>query len=292
MTPPDIATLQRIAAAVDSDCATAKPRVLSDRVDGRVIQFGRVVVKVHDADTNPEALHTRLAIAQHTSIRCVLLAPLSWTVVDDHVVSVWPYGEPVDRDDPDVAPWKQAASLLARLHNIPVALSAPPAGAPGRVTRALSRLGDHPAGHIVRRAAESLREPENQRRCLTHGDWHLGQLVHYGQQWRLIDVDDLGIGDPAWDLARPAAWYASGLLPAEHWEGFLASYRADSGPAIPATGDPWPQLDYPARALTVQSAALAISSAVRDERELDDIESALVDTCARIAGSAGPPGVG
>lgn len=286
---PDLATLQRIAAAAAPESVSAQPQVLSDRVDGHVVRFGGVVVKVHDADAELRALRKRLDIAAQSN---VLLAPISWSEICGRIVSVWPYGEPVDRDDPDVAPWKQAASVLARLHNIPVAMSAPPAGAPGRVTRALSRLGDHPAGDIVRQAAESLREPENQRRCLTHGDWHLGQLVHYGQQWRLIDVDDLGIGDPAWDLARPAAWYASGLLPAEHWEGFLASYRAESGPAIPATGDPWPQLDYPARALTVQSAALAISSAVRDERELDDIESALIDTCARIAGSAGPPGVG
>lgn len=289
---PDLAMLQRIAASAAPECASAEPQVLSARVDGQVVRFGDVVVKVHDANMDQHALHSRLDIAARPSVRRVLLEPLAWREIRGITVSVWPYGEPVDRDDPDVAPWKQAATLLARLHNTPVEISAPPAGAPGRVTRALSRLGDHPAAGIVRRAARSLGEPESQQRFLTHGDWHLGQLVHYGQQWRLIDVDDLGIGDPAWDLARPAAWYASGLLPAEYWEGFLSSYRAEGGPAIPASGDPWPQLDYPARALTVQSAALAIVSAMRDERKLDDIESVLIDTCARIAGSAGPPGVG
>ena len=40
---------------------------------------------------------------------------------------------------------------------------------------------------------------------LVHGDWHLGQLGRRSATtpWMLIDVDDLGVGDPAWDLARP-----------------------------------------------------------------------------------------
>lgn len=48
--------------------------------------------------------------------------------------------------------------------------------------------------------------------------------------WRLIDVDDLGLGVPAWDLARPAAWYAAGLLAPEDWLCFLDAYRAAGGP--------------------------------------------------------------
>jgi predicted trehalose synthase len=43
---------------------------------------------------------------------------------------------------------------------------------------------------------------------LVHGDWHLGQLGRRGEHWVLIDVDDLGVGDPAWDLARPAGFWA------------------------------------------------------------------------------------
>jgi hypothetical protein len=40
--------------------------------------------------------------------------------------------------------------------------------------------------------------------------WRLGALV-------LIDVDDLGVGDPAADLARPAGFWAAGLLPDGDW---------------------------------------------------------------------------
>ena len=125
---------------------------------------------------------------------------------------------------------------------------------------------------------------------LCHGDLHLGQLVRHPAPdgpWRLIDVDDLGVGEPAWDLARPAAWYACGLLSPEDWDLFLAAYRTGGGPAVPADGDPWPALDVPARALTVQTAARAVAKAIDAGRPLDDVERAVVDACDRM--SSVPP---
>ncbi len=88
---------------------------------------------------------------------------------------------------------------------------------------------------------------------------------------------------PAWDLARPAAWYACGLLPPDDWTRFLAAYRAAGGPAVPPDGDPWPALDVPARAVTAQTAARALLRASAGERPLDEVEAALVDACARMA---------
>jgi aminoglycoside phosphotransferase (APT) family kinase protein len=89
-----------------------------------------------------------------------------------------------------------------------------------------------------------------------HGDWHLGQLGRrsVNAPWILIDVDDLGVGDPAWDLARPAGFWAAGLIPDDDWAAFLRSYRDAGGPAVPH-GDPWPVLDPFARAAVIQAAA-------------------------------------
>ncbi len=168
-----------------------------------------------------------------------------------------------------------------------------------KALRAITRLreaGPHPAATPVLQAWTRLpawtraEEPQPDTTTLCHGDLHLGQLVRHPAPdgpWLLIDVDDMGVGVPAWDLARPAAWYACGLLPPDEWARFLNAYRAAGGPAVPATGDPWPALDIPARALTVQTAALAVVKAVAGDRPLDEVELAVVDACDRM-GSVPP----
>ncbi|MGW0804611.1 phosphotransferase family protein [Nonomuraea sp. NPDC002799] len=274
---------------------TGEPVLHATRTDVVVLRRGEVVVKAHSARDDPEALRPRLRAAASAAMSGVLLAPLEPEVltVAGRAVTVWPAGRPVSQDNPDSAPWEEGARLLARLHATPLTPlpELPPAGGPARAARAVSRMsGDGPVEQLVRRAFKELPEaaqPADRPRrgslpgLLTHGDWHLGQLVHR-DGWRLIDVDDFGVGDPAWDLARPAAWYAAGLLDPAVWERFLGAYLASGGPALGQGHDPWERLDVPARALTVQLAAVAVVNAESESRELDEVEHSLVESCNRI----------
>ncbi|MFF4648776.1 phosphotransferase [Streptomyces sp. NPDC001380] len=297
----------------------AVPQVLADRPDGTVLRFGATVLKAHAPGTGRAALEARLDAAAGPALRTVLLPPLpvpgSGRLLAEAgglLVTAWPAGRPVAPDAPELAPWEQAGALAARLHAVPPPPGLPPMGGPAKVAAALRRLdaaaGAHPAGAAAVRAAcatlpawarGAAEPPAHPAPRLVHGDLHLGQLVrlpgappgdpHRG--WRLIDVDDLGRGDPAWDLARPAAWYAAGLLPPGPWQRFLAAYRGAGGPALPdGPADPWTVLEVPARALVVQLAALALVRAAREGREPDEVERLVLDACARIAGTAPAPG--
>ncbi|MFJ9827893.1 phosphotransferase family protein [Streptomyces sp. NPDC101160] len=230
-----------------------------------------------------------------------LPAPRTSAPAENRPLTAWPYGVPVDPADPDAAPWEAAARLLALLHRTPAPPGLPAMRAPVKAALAVERMRraapDHPATATVLRAWRTVPEPAEAGpgpyRALCHGDFHLGQLVRPGggPHWRLIDVDDLGVGDPAWDLARPAAWFAAGLLAPQVWARFLGAYEAAGGPATAAPGqapgqapgsDPWSRLDVPARALTVQTAALAVAKSTVEERPLDEVEDVMIDTCARI----------
>ncbi|WP_307868161.1 phosphotransferase family protein [Umezawaea beigongshangensis] len=263
--------------------------VIADRREVAVLRVGEVAVKAHLPGADAAALTERLRLVSHPALAELLLAPLSPlpVVVRDRLVTAWPLGTPVDPDAPDAAPWEQSARLLARLHRVDTGQLAPlPRSAgPDRFLRTVDELRAHD-GPEVREVFGAfgtlppLRPPV--RALLTHGDWHLGQLVTVPGGWRLIDVDDLGAGDPEWDLARPAALHAIGVLEPREWDVFLGAYRAERGPAVPAEGNPWPALDVTARALVVQMAARSLLTARRTGTALDDLDLALVDACARI----------
>ncbi len=290
-------------------CPCAHPDVLADRPDGTVVRHGERRRQLHAPDTDAAALTARITAAADPLLAGILLPPLPvpaagstfTAMLHGRPLSLWPYGAPVDPEAPEAAPWEDAATLLARLHAVaPGALRLPtplppmrgPAKA-GRPTRACGPRAPTPPrppcsapGPGCRPGPATEAPPPHGRAAFCHGDLHLGQLVRHpapGGPWLLIDVDDMGTGDPAWDLARPAAWYAAGLLAPDVWDRFLGSYRAAGGTAVCPDGDPWPQLDVPARALTAQTAALALAKSAAENRPLDEVEEMMIEACVRIA---------
>jgi hypothetical protein len=310
-----------LVAALADAAAAARPglrggvapeswTVLVDRPTATVLRRGTVVAKAHAPGTSAEMLLRRLEFA--ASARTILVVPLPiggpGTYLREHggrLITCWTAGEPVDPADADAAPWRYAAGLLARLHCLGASLGIepllgtppgsvlPPAGTPARVRGALrslrSALDRHavpeaPARHVLAAAATLPSAAPPARPAVVHGDWHLGQLVQIAPaQWRLIDIDDLGIGAPAWDLARPAAWYAAGLLAPDVWTEFLTAYRAAGG-VLGERDEPWPtELELPARAATVYLGACSLLRAEREGTPISEDEELILASCARIA---------
>ncbi|MFT4295876.1 MAG: aminoglycoside phosphotransferase family protein [Micropruina sp.] len=235
---------------------------------------GDVVVKLHAPRTDPDALQRRLDLAvSHRQF----VPPLETRVrlaPDGRAVTVWPR---VGSTDPDAVaqPWASAGVLLAGLHRVPAPDGLPGHGWPQRVTRAVGRAPAALRG-LGERLLDQLAHTEPGRSAgVLHGDWHLGQLGRWTDGWRLLDVDDAGVGDPAWDLARPAGFWACGLLPDPDWQDFLDAYRDAGGPAVPAAGDPWPVLDLPARC--------AVFVAAQQNSHSPATADALVAACRRMA---------
>ena len=245
---------------------------------GVVVRADGQVVKAHHASTDATALAARVRLAAHPALRGILLPPKESVPlgVGNRWVTVWPAGRPVSAT-PEDAPWEEAGRLLAALHRVDPGQfgEVPPATAPDRLRH--RELPRSPGAATVYRAWRTVAPlPPGNR--LVHGDWHLGQLVEHEGRWLLIDVDDLGLGDPAWDLGRIAACRAAGVVGEAAWQAFLAGYRAGGGPAVPATGDPWPALDAVARASAVHAAA----SALFGDRPLDDVDLAMLAACRRM----------
>jgi aminoglycoside phosphotransferase (APT) family kinase protein len=252
------------------------------RSGAQIVVDGDIVYKLHRPGTDPRMLAIRLRIAAQSES---LLTPLD--IVPERVGvrwrTRWPRVETVV-PQPECLPWAEAGELLARLHGEVVPHRVPPHGWPQRLRRAVDRLRRVGGDDVVRRAAAGLPDTvwlagsPDRPTTLVHGDWHLGQLGRRTPTapWTLIDVDDLGLGDPAWDLARPAGFWAAGLIPDDDWSSLLESYRDTSGPAIPPT-DPWPVLEPFARAAVVQAAAAGLAHG-----DADETQAALLDACARM----------
>ena len=245
-----------------------------------------VIVKLHREGTDRERLSRRLHCIGGTDMDRLWIQPLVYAPIvapGDRLATVWPRVTVLSTIDRP--PWADTGLLLARLHSMPITDDPPRLGGHSRLRRAIGSLKDNgPAdlGWLVE-IGESLagRLEHPARTTLAHGDFHLGQLGHtpLRRSWKLLDVDDFGVGDPAWDLARPAGFWAAGLLADEAWHTFLSAYREAGGPAVPADGDPWPALELPARAANL----IATVNALRTPNS-EDTTRALLEACRRMNG--------
>ncbi len=260
-----------------------------------VAHLGDVVVKVHHPRVDPAALSARLAVVADLAAHDLFVQPLAAVAtvepVTGRIVTAWPRVEVLDPVDGDL-PWAAAGALLARLHCTPpsrVERAPDSHGGADRLARAVRRveslpLSDddrHLLGALGERLVSELGEaaPRGQRPALVHGDWHLGQLALVDGGLRLLDVDDVGLGDPAWDLGRPAGFWAAGLLGDEQWRTFLDGYLSSGGPGAPPDGDPWPRLDLPARCAVFVAAVRELR--VRPEHSQNSA-SDLLQACSRM----------
>lgn len=243
---------------------------------------GDAVLKRHAPGSDAALLAGQLAVAGTRPWSSVLLAPLSGTPVpapSGDLLTLWPRVDVLSPADPEL-PWAEAGELLARLHGLPVPALQPHNGA-ARLARALRATGGLPAdaAALLRPLAAGLLRrwpaPAASDR-LVHGDFHLGQLGRTPTgALVLLDLDDLGLGHPAWDLGRPAGFHAAGLLDDEAWDAFRGGYERGGG-RMPA-GGPGTPLDHAARAAVVIAAVREASG------HSDDTAGALLAACARMA---------
>jgi Ser/Thr protein kinase RdoA (MazF antagonist) len=322
VTGDDVLAAARQVAAAAEGVPVDRVRLV-ESISGTPIALGeRVVVKVHAPGTDVQALGARLRLAADPALRGCVLAPLRAEPVrlggagpGGRWGTLWPRVDPLP-PDVEAAPWAEVGALLARLHRLPLPDRpgrAPVQGSVDRLRAALDRLAAvvdtgrvaadlAPAVEVVRDAARRLPaacwDPEGgagRPRTIVHGDWHLGQLGRLpagdpdgggdGDRWRLLDVDDLGLGDPAWDLARPAAFWAAGLMPDPDWDAFVRAYRRAGGPALPAEpSDPWPAVDAAAQASVVLASAGAVRRAVARQGPPEEMDVRLLEVCARLPG--------
>lgn len=269
-----------------------------------VLLLGDIVAKLHPVVDAPDAPHAadlaRLTARLTTAARLphLFLPPLLPSPLVDELgpVTVWPRATPPHWPDPDSVPWPELGIRLARLHRTDPAPGLPPAATLRRVERIRAELGGLPSedGALLARllddALTELRATTGPT-TLVHGDWHLGQLVRHDDDLVLVDIDDLGLGHPAWDLGRTAGGFAAGFLDAAHWDGFLAGYRGAHGPALHGP-DPWRVIDAAARAaVVVMTARLLLPTGLATPAEgAEDGDQPdtglcqnLLDTCRRMA---------
>ncbi|WP_232549346.1 phosphotransferase family protein [Propioniciclava soli] len=249
-----------------------------------------IVVTRHPLGTPHEALAARLAAAASDPLRTLYAAPLAdhpITAPNGQLLTLAPRTEPLPMDEEP--PWQEAGRLLAHLHRTPPPPGLPEHGGHSYLQVAVDAAsGLHPGGatDILRELGASLlaQWPDPPRPSVVHGDWDLGNLGRLPgtTTWLLTGPETLGLGDPGWDLGRPAGLWAAGLLDDASWRALLRGY-AEAGGVIPHEGEAWNALEHPARCAVFTATVREVgrSGASEPRTELADT---LLEACVKMNG--------
>ncbi len=251
-----------------------------------------VILTKHPLGTVEADLTTRLAAASEDPIRRVYVRHLTATPIsapDGRLITLTPRSELLPDDAPP--PWHEAGALLARLHACPVPDDLPEHGGRHQFAAAVAEADAlHPGGStdILRELGLHLLQdwPTPTRQVVVHGTFDLGRLARMPNTdaWLLTSPHTLGTGDPAWDLAGPAALWGAGLLDEASWLAFIGGYAAAGG-RTPAEGQPWPGLDHPAKcALVMATVAELRRNPGYPKPELSPTAEALLAACVKANG--------
>lgn len=252
-----------------------------------------VVVTKLPVGTRADDLTTRLGLVSHDPVRPLWAAPLTATPLaapDGRLLVLEPRTDLAAEASP--VPWREVGALVARLQACPTpATSLPEHGGRAALTSAVTVAdGLHPGGgtDILRELGRTLLRtwPAASGPLLTHGALHLG---HVGRLpgtpgWVLTNPATLGLGNPTWDLGRPAGLWAAGLLDDASWQAFLAGYR-EAGGAAPSDGTITDDLEHPARCAVYLATVRAVAACGEYPHiELTPLAEQLLSACVRMNG--------
>jgi len=247
-----------------------------------------VVLTRHPDGTSRSDLTARLTAASTDPVRAVFAAPLLGVAAaapDGHLLSLTPRTDPLPPEMPP--PWREAGSLLARLHRMVAPATLPTHAGKERLAESVAEAATlKPGGStdILRELGMTLLDtwPDLTWRAVVHGDWGLGKLARLPGTTTLVLTEpwSLGLGDPAWDLGRPAGLWAAGLLDEHSWSEFVAGYSEGEG-AFPGVKIPWESLEHPARGAVFRAAVRELK---RSGDEPSEVALTLVKACVKING--------
>ena len=284
---------------------------LSKTSKSTVLRHESIVAKCH-FEVDKDNLYERIRTIQESEFQSIFLQPNlpTYHYQNEKVdISYWPEAERLSPNKLTKSIWSEIGILLAKLHSTP--LKKIELRFPSELFKIFSDINEKlqrcnkqcAAGSkhrtqlkIIYQAWISILTHKNFHKVVkdirlrpkvwSHGDFHLGQIVFIKDQEnssaRFIDIDTICHSIPEWDLARPSALFAAGILPAPLWRSFIESYFELGLKQTLNEKILWSNLDMPAKVMTIKLACLALNRATLADEQLEDTEMQLIETCKAI----------